>query len=124
MQRHAPKYGYMKDADGLTVPNPTECFVLQTMYKLYRLGVSTTRIANQLNLLGYTNRNGMPWRRQGVNQLMKRNRQTILYVPGDAEQEVREREEEGYFHYKPFRYEPLLLRELEVSRKLFSFRSI
>ncbi|QQR58082.1 MAG: hypothetical protein IPG59_00935 [Candidatus Melainabacteria bacterium] len=110
MQKHAPKYGYMKDADGLTVPNPTECYILKVMYSLHRLGISTTRIANQLNLLGYTNRNGMPWHRQGVNQLMKRNRQTILYVPGDAEQEAKEREANNYFRGVPFRYEPLVFR--------------
>lgn len=107
MQKHAPKYGYMKDADGLFVPNPTECYVLKVMYSLYRLGASTTKIANQLNLLGYTNRKGKPWHRQGVNQLMNRERQSILWGPGDAELEAKEKEEMDFFSrrlgikYKP-----------------------
>ncbi len=111
MQKHAPKYGYMKDADGLIVPNPTECFILRTMYRFYRLGISTTKIANKLNLLGYTNRNGMPWHRQGVNQLMKRNRQTVLYLPGDAEQEAKAFEENGYSRVWSDRYKPIVFRE-------------
>lgn len=112
MQRHAPKYGYMRDADGLTVINPTERYILYVVYDLFRLGTSCAKIANQLNLLGYSNRAGMPWNRQGVKQLIDRERFSVLYLPGDAEQEVRDKEEHDKTNwFTEFRYKPLALRK-------------
>lgn len=83
-----PPFGYRDDADGLRVPDPQACYVLEIMRILKLVGASYREIAEYLNSRGYRTACNLDWTLWSVRQIFRLNRFVAINNPAHLRKEL------------------------------------